>query len=264
MNKKNIIIGLVCILFLTNISIITSAVNIDNSFRISKQGKTISNYKLNSLDSNFTIRINLPYNNTILWGVIFIDVIIHNQGSTTIDRVELYIDDSLEKIEYLPPFNFNWDSKEVEDGRHEIKVIGYDTQNNSESDKIYVTVRNYPWIEGTFNGLYGIEYMYCIRDTDYFPGNQLFAFFDWGDGSNSGWMGPYSPGEDICTNHTWKSPGLFHLVIYLKNETGFEYIWRFATAMPKSRSINCDLISKIITKISIQFPILYKLINKEL
>ena len=44
--------------------------------------------------------------------------------------------------------------------------------------------------------------------------------FTWGDGTDTVWLGPYNPGEDICASHTWSLPGYYLLEIMLKNESG--------------------------------------------
>ena len=34
-------------------------------------------------------------------------------------------------------------------------------------------------------------------------GDKMYYFIDWGDGSNSSWLGPYVSGTMIHVNHTW-------------------------------------------------------------
>jgi hypothetical protein len=36
-------------------------------------------------------------------------------------------------------------------------------------------------------------------------GEQVYYYFDWGDGSNSGWLGPYNPGVQISAQKSWSS-----------------------------------------------------------
>jgi len=40
-------------------------------------------------------------------------------------------------------------------------------------------------------------------------GNDVFYLVDWGDGSNSGWLGPYHSGEEVTVMHTWVLPGTY-------------------------------------------------------
>jgi hypothetical protein len=46
------------------------------------------------------------------------------------------------------------------------------------------------------------EYSYTSSTTD--PnGDQIFYLFEWGDGSNSGWLGPYTSGQTGTGSHIW-------------------------------------------------------------
>lgn len=42
------------------------------------------------------------------------------------------------------------------------------------------------------------------KDVNY---DDVFYFVDWGDGSDSGWIGPYPSGEEVILKHTWNSYG---------------------------------------------------------
>ncbi|MFO8133757.1 MAG: hypothetical protein R6U10_07520 [Thermoplasmatota archaeon] len=35
----------------------------------------------------------------------------------------------------------------------------------------------------------------------------LYLYVDWGDGINSGWIGPYASGEEVILTHSWTSAG---------------------------------------------------------
>lgn len=49
-----------------------------------------------------------------------------------------------------------------------------------------------------------LKYNIIISDPER---NNVYYFVDWGDGTVSGWTGPYNPGEEIEISHQWKSGG---------------------------------------------------------
>ena len=59
-----------------------------------------------------------------------------------------------------------------------------------------------PLISGTKMGLAHHEYTYSFSSTD--PDNHdVYYLISWGDGTNSGWLGPYDSGEKITRSHVW-------------------------------------------------------------
>ncbi len=38
-------------------------------------------------------------------------------------------------------------------------------------------------------------------------GEPIFYKFDWDDGTDSGWIGPYNSGQTINASHIWNSKG---------------------------------------------------------
>jgi hypothetical protein len=74
-------------------------------------------------------------------------------------------------------------------------------------------------ISGPFFGRSGINYTFCLDVIDP-EGDSFFCLWDWGDGTNSGWLGPYASGETICASHTWQNEGTYTIRIKLKDEYG--------------------------------------------
>jgi len=82
-----------------------------------------------------------------------------------------------------------------------------------EDSVYYIEGLNYPPEKpekptGTSTGEPGVEYTFtssCIDPDD----NKLYYQFAWGDGNDSGWMGPYESGETVSANYTWKSKGTY-------------------------------------------------------
>jgi hypothetical protein len=51
-------------------------------------------------------------------------------------------------------------------------------------------------------------YNYTFNSTD--PENEdVYYFIEWGDGTYSGWIGPFPSGEEITCNHTWYYKGKY-------------------------------------------------------
>lgn len=46
-----------------------------------------------------------------------------------------------------------------------------------------------------------------------------------GDGTNSGWLGPYGSGETVCADHSWDMNGTYEIRVKAKDEDGLESPW---------------------------------------
>jgi hypothetical protein len=56
-------------------------------------------------------------------------------------------------------------------------------------------------------------------------GDNVFCLWDWGDGTESGWLGPYASGAEICVTHAWSNEGSFSIRVKVKDEYGAESEW---------------------------------------
>jgi len=65
---------------------------------------------------------------------------------------------------------------------------------------------------GTINGKINVEYTYTSLATDP-DGDQLYYLFDWGDGTDSGWVGPYNSGVTASAKHTWTVKGSYDIKV---------------------------------------------------
>jgi hypothetical protein len=73
-------------------------------------------------------------------------------------------------------------------------------------------------------GNVGIEYIYCTSTTDP-DSDDVYYLFDWGDGTNSGWIGPYASGATLCAGHAWSMKGIFCIKVKAKDISGAESDW---------------------------------------
>ncbi|UCH93906.1 MAG: hypothetical protein JSV88_27070 [Candidatus Aminicenantes bacterium] len=96
-----------------------------------------------------TVSITSPANGDIVSGTttIYADA----SDDKGISKVEFYIDGSLEKTDTSSPYRHNWNTRGYPNGPHTIKVIAYDTANQSKEAEISVTVNNEVYdINGTW------------------------------------------------------------------------------------------------------------------
>lgn len=75
--------------------------------------------------------------------------------------------------------------------------------------------------DGPTTGLVGYPYQFSAIATD--PQNDpMYYWFDWGDGTNSGWVGAFSPGVHGVATHTWTHTGSYSVKVKAKDTGGHE------------------------------------------
>jgi len=81
-----------------------------------------------------------------------------------------------------------------------------------------------PTITGPENAKIKVAVTYNFTTTD--PnGNKVYYYIDWGDESNSGWVGPYPSGDVITQSHTWTKKGIYTIKAKAKDIHGNESDW---------------------------------------
>ncbi len=78
--------------------------------------------------------------------------------------------------------------------------------------------------EGPTQGEKGVEYTYFSSTVDP-QGDQVYYLFDWGDGSDSGWVGPFNSSEEVCSSHIWDKSGNFKIKVKAVDIDNYESIW---------------------------------------
>jgi len=81
---------------------------------------------------------------------------------------------------------------------------------------------------GPAEGSVAISYSFTTSTTD--PDNDpLYYLFDWGDGTNSGWVGPFDSGTTGTGSHIWTSGGTFDVKVQAKDFIGATTGWSGTT-----------------------------------
>ncbi|MCK5261102.1 MAG: PKD domain-containing protein [Thermoplasmatales archaeon] len=69
---------------------------------------------------------------------------------------------------------------------------------------------------GPTSGVIDVEYTYTGSTTDP-DGDDIYYLFDWGDGTDSGWLGPYASGTQVEASHTWTYANTFGVRLKAKD-----------------------------------------------
>jgi hypothetical protein len=73
-------------------------------------------------------------------------------------------------------------------------------------------------------GIWNVQYTYTSMTSD--PNNdQIYYLFDWGDGNNSGWIGPYNSGVTGVASHIWTELGTYNVKVRARDVWGAGSIW---------------------------------------
>jgi hypothetical protein len=129
--------------------------------------------------------------------------------------------------EYLEDYTFTTGS--LSSGPHTITVVATNSVGNSDPTRAWdnVTVDtppDNPTITGRTNGKAQVEYTYRVSAVDV-DGDQVSFWIDWGDGNNSGWIGPVSSGNILTANHKWSTQGSYLIQVKAQDPALMESGW---------------------------------------
>ncbi len=103
-----------------------------------------------------------------------------------------------------------------------------------------------PTIDGPGNGRKRRTYEYSFKTNDP-DGDQIYYYVNWGDGTNSGWKGPYDSGYELKLEHKWTKRDTFKIKVISKDIYNIESTWatqKFST--PKNNKIFNNIIFQLI------------------
>ena len=123
----------------------------------------------------------------------------------------------------------NVSHKWVEEGRYYIRAKSKDFWDDSRwSDPYVVKIGNQPpyppTIDGPTVGDPGEELTYTFVAEDP-EGHDVYYYIEWGDGNDTGWIGPYPSGEEITRSHSWSENGTYVIRAKAKDIYGHESDW---------------------------------------
>jgi len=105
--------------------------------------------------------------------------------------------------------------------------------------------------------LAGLSVDLCTTSTDP-DGDQIYYWWDFGDGTDSGWLGPFDSGVEHCTTHEF-SQGTYTVKVKAKDTHDAESEWSdpVSITIPKSRGVNFLLFNFLENH-----PVLYQLLER--
>jgi hypothetical protein len=109
---------------------------------------------------------------------------------------------------------------------------------------------------GQTSGNPNVEYEYESTTSDP-ESEQIYYWFDWGDGQNSGWVGSYSSGVTGKAKHSW-TKGTYSIRVKAKDTNNNEGPWSdpLEVNMPRKKAIIDAIFLKFLERFSNQFPFL--------
>jgi parallel beta-helix repeat protein len=139
-------------------------------------------------------------------------------------------------------------------GNYTVTFTVTDNTSNSISDTTFAWIQetntppNKPTIEGPTKGNVGTPYPYNVSTTD--PDNSIIWYFiDWGDGTNTNWIGPYESGTEINQSHSWSEKGTYIVKVKAKDPYNAESLEAtLEVTMPRKREIISSLFLRFLER----------------
>jgi len=124
-------------------------------------------------------------------------------------------------------------------------TVTYSPDANNPPDKPIIT-------GGEQNGKVGETYTYTVSAHD-IDGDDIYFWFDWGDGDNTGWISAQA-------THAWDEEGTYEVKVKAKDIYDAESDWAtLEVSMPKNKVIN---ISLFLQELIQRFPFFEKILNQ--
>jgi hypothetical protein len=125
-------------------------------------------------------------------------------------------------------------------------------------------------LEGQVNGEPGETYRYSTSTSD-FDGDDIYYLFDWDDGTDSGWIGPYASDETVRISHEWDKKGYYNIRVKAKDDPngdsnlsdGEESLWSepLTISMPKTKVIQTQFLLNFLKNHPYLFPLIRQLLG---
>jgi outer membrane protein assembly factor BamB len=135
-----------------------------------------------------------------------------------------------------------------------------DNTSNTSMDTTFAWIQDgnnapeIPSIDGPTNGNTETKYDYVFKSSDP-EGLHIWYYIEWGDGKDTGWLGPYSSDDEIVRSHRWTEQGTYTIRCKAKDPYGDESDWDELTIeIPRNRTSSYQWFKK-------SFLILERLFN---
>jgi len=118
-----------------------------------------------------------------------------------------------------------------------------------------------PSITGPTSGKPRHKYNYTFFTIDP-DGDDVYYFIDWGDLTDSGWIGPFASGEEVIVSHKWLIQGSYTIRAKVKDIYDVESDWAtLEVAMPKNQQYSNMWFLWFLERFPNAFPILKKVFS---
>ena len=127
------------------------------------------------------------------------------------------------------------------EGQYDIELTVTDAYGQTDTDVLTITVgANLPPAKpstpiGPVKGNIKETHTFQSSTTDP-DGDMLLYMFDWGDGTNSGWVGTFPSGTAVQSSHKWNKRGTYHVKVKAKDEYGDESPWSNPTPIQTAKN----------------------------
>ncbi len=116
-----------------------------------------------------------------------------------------------------------------------------------------------PSIDGPTKGKVGVSYPYTVVAEDP-EADEVFYFVDWGDETNSSWVGPYLSNENVILDHMFTKKGSYTITVKAKDIYYAESDWgTLQVNMPKTSSYT--IVMKLLERFPFLSNLLYQLLR---
>jgi len=110
--------------------------------------------------------------------------------------------------------------------------------------RIDPVIINYPPVtppqpSGISKGEPSMVYEFSTLTTDP-ENNDIYYWFDWDDGTNSDWLGPYVSGGTCSASHSWINPGVYEVTVKAKDTFDHESTWSVPASVTVYISGDCN------------------------
>ena len=104
--------------------------------------------------------------------------------------------------------------------------------------------------------------MACIPVQHDPDGDKIYYFFDWGDGSYSGWVGPYNSGQTAQAQYKWSEQGSFEVRVRAKDDHGKQSEWSdpLPITLPKNNPYEFNWLDYLLNRIFDRYPLLEQIL----